>query len=146
MVTHRNPSAREQKDFDPQNFQIVSDRFLQHNQSVVRLESGTLLRTLDWPQIICREYTLVWHRIFFGAKNIILKMNSSEKNETQSQQLKCEFQVIVIVEDDDGRLFPLTQDIPKCLLPIANRPLLAYTLDTIRNSGALGKLCLRLYL
>ena len=67
-------------------------------------------------------------------------MNNSDKsNETQSQQMKCEFQVVVIVEDDDGRLFPLTQDIPKCLLPIANRPLLAYTLDTIRNSGASGK-------
>ena len=50
---------------------------------------------------------------------------------------KSEFQVIVIVEDDDGRLFPLTQDVPKCLLPIGRRPMLAYTLDTIRNSGAL---------
>jgi NDP-sugar pyrophosphorylase family protein len=55
----------------------------------------------------------------------------------ESEGAKSEFQVIVCVEDDDGRLFPLTNDVPKCLLPVGNRPLLAYTLDTIRSSGAL---------
>ncbi len=61
-----------------------------------------------------------------------------QQNYYQEMDLKADFQVIVTVEDDDGRMFPLTQDLPKCLLPIANRPLLAYTLDSIRNSGAVG--------
>lgn len=51
--------------------------------------------------------------------------------------MRSEFQVILCVEDDDGRLFPLTSEFPKCLLPVANRPLLAYTMDTIRSSGAM---------
>lgn len=46
------------------------------------------------------------------------------------------YQVIIVVTYDDGRLFPLTEDSPKCLLPIANRPLLSYQLDVIKQSGA----------
>ena len=65
-------------------------------------------------------------------------MESNTDSTSNSSILKSEFQVVIIVEDDDGRLFPLTNETPKCLLPIGNRPLLAYTLDTVRNSGALG--------
>eukprot|EP00981_Chlorochromonas_danica_P005946 scaffold1243_cov173-Ochromonas_danica.AAC.7 len=46
-----------------------------------------------------------------------------------------EFQAVIIVEYDDGRLFPLTESIPKCLLPVANRPLLAYQLDMLLKSN-----------
>lgn len=48
------------------------------------------------------------------------------------------YQVIIAVTYDDGRLFPLTEDCPKCLLPIANRILLAYQLDVLKKSGASG--------
>lgn len=37
---------------------------------------------------------------------------------------------------DDGRLFPLTEEVPKCLLPIANRKILGYQLDLLQNCGA----------
>ena len=49
-----------------------------------------------------------------------------------------EYQAVVIVDYDDGRLFPLTEGFPKCLLPIANRSLLAYQLDILSKSGAQG--------
>lgn len=49
---------------------------------------------------------------------------------------KPEFQVVLVIECEDGRLFPLTQDIPRCLLPVANRPLLSYQLDLIQRSCA----------
>jgi choline kinase len=54
---------------------------------------------------------------------------------------KPEFQCIVIIEDgsggdDDDRLFPLTENVPKCLLPICNRPILHYQLDQLVLSGA----------
>jgi hypothetical protein len=49
-----------------------------------------------------------------------------------------EYQAVIIVDNDDGRLFPLTEGCPKCLLPIANRRLLAYQLDLLSKSGALG--------
>jgi translation initiation factor eIF-2B subunit gamma len=48
-----------------------------------------------------------------------------------------EYQAVIIVDYDDGRLFPLTDGCPKCLLPIANRKLLAYQLDLLSKSGAL---------
>ena len=52
-----------------------------------------------------------------------------------------EFQSIIIIEDgsgsdDDDRLFPLTENIPRCLLPICNRPMLHYQLDQLVLSGA----------
>ena len=49
-----------------------------------------------------------------------------------------EYQAVIIVDNDDGRLFPLTEGCPKCLLPVANRRLLAYQLDLLSKSGALG--------
>ena len=45
---------------------------------------------------------------------------------------------MLIVDYDDGRLFPLTDGTyPKCLLPVANRKLLAYQLDLLCKSGVL---------
>ena len=47
-----------------------------------------------------------------------------------------EYQAVLIVDYDDGRLFPLTDGTyPKCLLPVANRKLLAYQLDLLAKSG-----------
>ena len=37
------------------------------------------------------------------------------------------------------RRYPLTEDCPKCLLPVANRKLLSYQLDMLNKSGTLGK-------
>lgn len=49
-----------------------------------------------------------------------------------------DYQVVLIVDNDDGRMFPLTEDVPKCLLPIANRTLLSYQLDLLRKYRAAG--------
>jgi len=47
-----------------------------------------------------------------------------------------EFQAVLIIEFDDGRMFPLVDDeSPKCLLPIANRRLLIFQLDMLAKSG-----------
>ena len=63
--------------------------------------------------------------------------------EASVEYAKSEYQVIIIVDDESARLYPLANEMPKCLLPVANRPMLAYTLDSIRNSGALGMLFFR---
>lgn len=49
-----------------------------------------------------------------------------------------EYQAVIIVDYDDGRLFPLTENNLKCLLPIANRKLLSYQLDMLAKSGIQG--------
>ena len=48
-----------------------------------------------------------------------------------------EFPVVLIVDVDDGRLFPLVGEGPSCLLPIANRKLLTYQFDMLSKSGVL---------
>jgi CTP:phosphocholine cytidylyltransferase-like protein len=55
-----------------------------------------------------------------------------------SSQVVPEFQVVLIVDYDDGRMFPLTEGCPKCLLPVANRRLLSFQLDMLHKSGAAG--------
>lgn len=54
-----------------------------------------------------------------------------------------EYQAVIIVDHNDGRLFPLTENVPTCLLPIANRKLLAYQLDMLSKSNVVGKCYLR---
>lgn len=49
-----------------------------------------------------------------------------------------EFQAVIIVDYDNGRLYPLTENTPKCLLPIANRKLLAYQLDMLTKNNISG--------
>jgi translation initiation factor eIF-2B subunit epsilon len=61
-------------------------------------------------------------------------MENIDYNDTRSP----EFQAVIIVDYDDGRLFPLTNNTPCCLLPIANRKLLAYQLDMLAKSGIVG--------
>jgi len=49
--------------------------------------------------------------------------------------LNQEFQVVVLAGGDGRRLKPLTEGIPKTLLPIANKPVLSYQLDFLSTAG-----------
>lgn len=53
-------------------------------------------------------------------------------------EIISEFQVVLPVLTDDRALFPLTEGMPKCLLPIANRPFLQYQLDSLEKCGITG--------
>ena len=55
--------------------------------------------------------------------------------ETLEESRHCTFQAVIMVDVDDGRLYPLVDNTPKCLLPVANRKLLAYQLDMLAKSG-----------
>ena len=57
--------------------------------------------------------------------------------ETLEESRKCTFQAVIMVEVDDGRMYPLVDNMPKCLLPVANRKLLAYQLDMLAKSGVM---------
>ena len=50
-------------------------------------------------------------------------------------QRNAEFQVVIVIDVEDGRLSPLTNAIPRALLPIANKKLLSYQLDMLVSSG-----------
>ena len=57
--------------------------------------------------------------------------------ETLVESRKPLFQAVVLCDLDDGRMYPLVDDSPKCLLPLANRKLLAYQLDVLAKSGVM---------
>eukprot|EP00742_Colponemidia_sp_Colp-10_P004043 GILJ01004313.1.p1 GENE.GILJ01004313.1~~GILJ01004313.1.p1 ORF type:complete len:431 (-),score=66.67 GILJ01004313.1:51-1343(-) len=46
-----------------------------------------------------------------------------------------EFQAVILAGGEGARLYPLAEDIPKSLLPIANRPLLSFQLELLERSG-----------
>ena len=70
-------------------------------------------------------------------RNILLAFYKN-MSRISSVQVVPEFQVVLTIDYDDGRMYPLTEDCPKCLLPVANRKLLSYQLDMLNKSGALG--------
>ena len=51
-----------------------------------------------------------------------------------------EFQVVIAVDYDDGRLFPLTENSPLCLLPIGNETILRLQLNALEKFGATGNI------
>lgn len=53
--------------------------------------------------------------------------------------MPIEFQAVVLA-GAGNRLYPLTEDnsIPKCLLPIAHKPLLHYLLNWLHQGGITG--------
>ncbi|TFJ80360.1 hypothetical protein NSK_008306 [Nannochloropsis salina CCMP1776] len=46
-----------------------------------------------------------------------------------------QFMAVILADMDAHALYPLTNDLPKSLLPILNRPLLQYQLDLLHASG-----------
>eukprot|EP01119_Soliformovum_irregulare_P012626 TRINITY_DN3292_c0_g1_i2.p1 TRINITY_DN3292_c0_g1~~TRINITY_DN3292_c0_g1_i2.p1 ORF type:complete len:394 (+),score=91.81 TRINITY_DN3292_c0_g1_i2:14-1195(+) len=46
-----------------------------------------------------------------------------------------EFQVIILAGGTGSRMYPLTEEIPKYLLPVANRPLITYQLELLEKAG-----------
>lgn len=48
---------------------------------------------------------------------------------------RLEFQAVVLSGGLGNRMYPLTDGQPKCLLPIANRPLLSFQLEILERSG-----------
>ena len=49
-----------------------------------------------------------------------------------------ETQAVVLAGGRGRKLYPFTEDTPKALLPVANRPLLYYPLLYLQNEGFAG--------
>ncbi|CAH1792295.1 unnamed protein product, partial [Owenia fusiformis] len=65
------------------------------------------------------------------------KMASKKKSRTSADELKQEevLQAVVVADSFDDKLAPLTHSKPRALLPIANTPLIDYTLDFLVEAG-----------
>lgn len=49
-----------------------------------------------------------------------------------------EFQVVLMAGGMGNRMVPLSEGMPKALMPVANRPLIVYILDTFAKAGFQG--------
>ncbi|AMD22979.1 HHR210Cp [Eremothecium sinecaudum] len=66
------------------------------------------------------------------AKNSSASVTMRRKNDmVQDERL----QAVVLTDSFDTKFMPLTQTIPRCLLPLANIPLIEYTLELLAKSG-----------
>lgn len=58
------------------------------------------------------------------------------KNKKQKEIVQDDrFQAIVLTDSFETRFMPLTSVLPRCLLPLANVPLIEYTLEFLANAG-----------
>ena len=51
-----------------------------------------------------------------------------------------EFQVVILAGGTGHRMYPLTDEVPKALLPVCNRPLLNYQIELLDKAGFVGKI------
>jgi NDP-sugar pyrophosphorylase family protein len=51
-----------------------------------------------------------------------------------------EWSAIVLAGGIGSRLYPLTKEIPKPIVPVANKPMIDYNLELLRNAGIKGKI------
>ena len=71
------------------------------------------------------------------ASGHLTMKESNEENPVKS----AEFQAIILAGEEEGnRLYPIGDDIPKPLLPVANVPLICYQLKLLERAGFTGKL------
>lgn len=68
-----------------------------------------------------------------------MKARAAVKNDERELRGKLnarlEFQAVIMAGGHGNRMYPLTNGFPKCLLPIANRPILSYTLEILEKAG-----------
>ena len=49
-----------------------------------------------------------------------------------------ELQAVILAGGEGSKMFPLTEGLPKCLLPIANMPMIWYVVNYLEKSGLKG--------
>ena len=59
---------------------------------------------------------------------------SSTQNSSATKKTEV-LQAVVIADGFDGRFSPLTNSLPRCLIPLANVPMIEYTLEALSSSG-----------
>jgi translation initiation factor eIF-2B subunit gamma len=50
-----------------------------------------------------------------------------------------EFQPVIMAAGSGSRMFPLTESIPKALLPVGNLPMIYYPVNMLEKAGFTGQ-------
>ncbi|PLB50219.1 translation initiation factor 2B, epsilon subunit [Aspergillus steynii IBT 23096] len=61
--------------------------------------------------------------------------NSSKQRGNAAEEVEETLQAVVLADTFETRFEPFTLDTPRCLLPLANTPLIEYTLEFLANAG-----------
>jgi len=64
--------------------------------------------------------------------------NSGKERSGKAMEASTEFQVVILSGGPGSRMYPLTTEIAKPLLPIANRPMISYQLELLERAGFAG--------
>ena len=57
------------------------------------------------------------------------------KIQEESYQAMITMKAVILAAGEGTRLKPYTETIPKVMLPVANKPIIAYVVDALRKSG-----------
>lgn len=60
---------------------------------------------------------------------------SAKKGNNAAEEVEESLQAVVLADTFETRFEPFTLDRPRCLLPLANTPLIEYTLEFLANAG-----------
>jgi len=92
--------------------------------------------------MLLKRKVIIFYYIY-GSTDIhppsFFSLTSSSNQMIASEYKTSEFQVVIAIDFDDGRLFPLTENLPQCLLPIGNEKILRLQLNALEKFGATGK-------
>ena len=54
--------------------------------------------------------------------------------------MALELQPVILAAGEGSKMYPLTENIPKCLIPIGNMPMIWYVVNHLERSGFQGTL------
>ena len=57
----------------------------------------------------------------------------------ETETLMAEFQAVIMAAGSGSRMYPLTENIPKALLPVGNLPMIWYPIRLLEKAGFEGE-------
>ena len=72
-----------------------------------------------------------------GPKSKAASSSIPDGSESKEDKL---LQAVVIADSFDSNFAPLSHHVPRCLFPLANRPLIDYALTALSTSGAVSEI------
>ena len=100
---------------------------------VVSASSAHARRSASRPTL--GDAALLWHLVDAATR----PPAGMDPKKTAAKVVEFQAVVLASVSDAEGGLFPLTDNLPTALLPIANRPLLSFQLELLARSGSFSQ-------
>ena len=124
---------------------LFSHNFMKSSLLCLPIVSEGSLTPCDMPS----HYPAKTRAMFIGAfylENQNTCVNVVRGRRIAHFQKRMEFQAVILAGGRGSRMYPLTEDCPKALLPVGNRPLIWYPIQLLENNQFQGMLQLEFQL